>query len=133
PQKFYRALSQGPPTNMVFIPPNTFAMGSPTNEQDRNIFEGPQTTVTLTRGFWIGKHEVTQGEYLDVTGTNPSNFPGDLSRSISSVSWFDATNYCWLLTQRELAAGRISLAAIIVCRRKPSGNVPRAPAPRRVS
>ena len=92
---------------MVFIPPNTFTMGSPTNEVDRNANEGPQTTVTLSRGFWIGKYEVTQGEYLDVTGTNPSEFPGDLSRPVSSVSWPDATNYCWKLTQRELAAGRI--------------------------
>jgi formylglycine-generating enzyme required for sulfatase activity len=107
PQKFYRARLQGPPANMVFVPPNTFTMGSPTNDLDSSSNERPQTTVTLTRGFWIGKFEVTQGEYLDVTGTNPSDFPGDLSRPISSVSWIDATNYCWRLTQRELAAGRI--------------------------
>ena len=107
PQKFYRARLQRPPANMVFIPPNTFTMGSPTNEQDRSIFEGAQTTVTLTRGFWIGKYEVTQGEYLSIMNTNPSEFPGDLSRPVSSVSWPDATNYCWRLTQRELAAGRI--------------------------
>ena len=36
PQKFYRALRQAPPANMVFIPPNTFTMGSPANEQDRD-------------------------------------------------------------------------------------------------
>jgi formylglycine-generating enzyme required for sulfatase activity len=107
PQKFYRVLLQGSPSNMVFISPNTFAMGSATNEFNRNINEGPQTTVTLTHGFWIGKYEVTQGEYLSVMNTNPSEFPGDLSRPVSSVSWFDATNYCWKLTQRELAAGRI--------------------------
>jgi formylglycine-generating enzyme required for sulfatase activity len=106
-RKFYRALLQTPPTNMVFIAPNTFAMGSATNEFNRNINEGPQTTVSLTRGFWIGKYEVTQGEYLSVMNTNPSEFPGDLSRPVSSVSWFDATNYCWKFTQRELAAGRI--------------------------
>ena len=106
-QRFYRALQFTPTANMVFIPPNTFTMGSPTNEPGRNIFEGPQATVTLTRGFWIGKYEVTQGEYLAVTGENPSDFPGDLNRPISSVSWFDATNYCWKLTQQELAAGRI--------------------------
>lgn len=106
-QKFYRALLQSPPTNMVFIPPNTFTMGSPTNELHRQPDEGPQTTVTLTRGFWIGKYEVTQGEYFSVMNTNPSSFPGDLSRPVSSVSWPDATNYCWMLTQRELAAGRI--------------------------
>ena len=106
-RKFYRALLQTPPPNMVFIPPDTFTMGSPTNEPGRNTFEGPQATVTLTRGFWIGKYEVTQGEYLAVTGENPSDFPGDLRRPISSVSWFDATNYCWKLTQQELAAERI--------------------------
>jgi hypothetical protein len=107
PRKFYRALQHSLPTNMVFIPPNTFTMGSPTSELHRDTNEGPQTTVTLSGGFWIGKYEVTQGEYLSVMNTNPSFFPGDLSRPVSSVSWFDATNYCWKLTQRELAAGRI--------------------------
>src|SRR5262245_52312963 len=105
--RFYRALLQTPPTNMVFIPANTFRMGSPTNELHRDPNEGPQTTVILTHGYWIGKYEVTQAEYVDTMGTNPSFFPGDLSRPISSVSWPDATNYCWTLTQRELAAGRI--------------------------
>jgi formylglycine-generating enzyme required for sulfatase activity/Leucine-rich repeat (LRR) protein len=107
PQKFYQALLQGPPANIVFVAANTFVMGSPTNELHRDANEGPQTTVTLSRGFWIGKYEVTQGEYLSVMNTNPSFFPGDLSRPVSSVSWPDATNYCWMLTQRELAAGRI--------------------------
>ena len=107
-RKFYRTFLQSPPANMVFIPPNTFTMGSPANEQDRNAFtEGPQTTVTLTHGYWIGKYEVTQGDYLSVMDTNPSEFPGDLTRPVSSVDWFDATNYCWKLTQRELAAGHI--------------------------
>ena len=108
PHKFYRVLLQSPAANMVFIPPNTFTMGSPTNEQDRGSDEGPQTTVTLSRGFWIGKYEVTQGEYLSLMNTNPSFFPGDLSRPVSSVSWPDATNYCAKLTQQELAAGRIA-------------------------
>ena len=106
-QRFYRALQFTPAANMIFIPPNTFTMGSPTNELHRQANEGPQTTVTLTRGFWIGKNEITQGEYLSVMNTNPSFFPGDLSRPVSSVSWPNATNYCWLLTQRERAAGRI--------------------------
>ncbi len=108
PQKYYRVQRQIPPANMVFIPPGTFTMGSPTNELHRESNEGPQTSVTLTRGFWIGRYEVTQGEYLSVMNTNPSEFPGDLSRPISSVSWPDATNYCWQLTQQELVAGRIA-------------------------
>ncbi len=106
-QKFYRAIRLDAPVNMVFVRPNTFTMGSPTNELHRNANEGPQTQVTLTRGFWIGKYEVTQQEYLAVTGSNPSVFPGDPSRPISSVSWPDATNYCYLLTQQEIGAGHI--------------------------
>lgn len=105
--RIYRALLQPAPTNMVFVPANTFRMGSTTNDPARNTNEGPVTVVTLSRGYWIGKYEVTQGEYLAVTGENPSVFPGDPSRPVSSVSWPHATNYCALLTQREHAAGRI--------------------------
>ena len=64
------------PTNMVFIPPGTFRMGSPTNEVDRDDDEGPQTEVTISRGYWMGKYEVTQGEYEAVMGNNPSYFNG---------------------------------------------------------
>ncbi|HEY6228158.1 MAG TPA: SUMF1/EgtB/PvdO family nonheme iron enzyme [Verrucomicrobiae bacterium] len=108
---FYRVLPQSPPTNMIFVPANTFTMGSPANEFERQADEGPQTIVTLTHGYWIGKYEVTQAEYLAVTGTNPSFFVGDLSLPVSSVSWADATNYCYLLTKRELAAGRIPVGS----------------------
>jgi len=118
--RFYRAFSQQPPTNMVitnmiWISPGTFVMGSPTNEPHRNTNE-TQHTVTLTKGFWIGKYEVTQGEYQTLMATNPSYFNGvqngvdygtDLSRPVEQVSWINATNYCALLTVRERSAGRI--------------------------
>jgi formylglycine-generating enzyme required for sulfatase activity len=107
PQKFYRALRQNSPAGMVFIPPSTFTMGTPANEVNRQADEGPQTTVTITRGFWIGKYEVTQREYQTVIGSNPSQFTGDLDRPVETVSWLDATNYCAKLTERELTAGLI--------------------------
>jgi len=108
PQKFYRAqLIPSPPASMVFIPANTFMLGSPTNEVGHQSDESPQTLVTLSHGYWIGKYEVTQAEYLAVTGENPSGFPGDLNRPIESVSFFAASNYCFLLTQQDLSAGRI--------------------------
>ena len=123
-KRFYRALAMESPTNMVFIPPGTFRMGSPTNEVDRWEWEGPQTAVTISRGYWMGKFEVTQGEYLAVMGINPSWFNGDrtaenwqdygtdLSRPVESVSWFDATAYCAALTEQERAAGRIAANAV---------------------
>jgi len=103
-KRFYRAVVMEAPTNMVFIPPGTFRMGSPTNEVGRYDNEGPQTAVMISRGFWMGKYEVTQGEYLAVMGWNPSRYPGCSSCPVDSVSWFDATNYCAQLTERERTA-----------------------------
>jgi formylglycine-generating enzyme required for sulfatase activity len=111
PQKFYRAQQQTQPANMVFIAPDTFTLGSPNNEVGHQTDEGPQTSVMLTHGFWIGKYEVTQREYLAVTGENPSGFPGDLDRPVESVSFFAASNYCFQLTAQEQAVGRIPLFA----------------------
>jgi formylglycine-generating enzyme required for sulfatase activity len=111
-KRFYRAVAMEAPTNMVFIPPGTFRMGSPTNEVDRRDWEGPQTDVIISRGFWMGKYEVTQGDYLAVLGTNPSSFQppkatADMNRPVESVSWPDAVIYCYVLTERERAALRI--------------------------
>ena len=57
-QRFYRAVSVPAPadTNLVFIQPGTFRMGSPTNEVDRYLWEDPETAVTISRGFWMGKY-----------------------------------------------------------------------------
>ncbi len=107
-RRFYRAMEFAPPTNLVFIPPGTFRMGNPTNEVGRHENEGPQTAVTISRGFWMGKYEVTQGEYLAVMGSNSSSFNGDPNSPVNGVTWYAATNYCGQLTQRELAAGRIA-------------------------
>src|ERR1700757_2910294 len=55
--RFYRAAVFAAPTNLVFIPPGTFMMGSSSNEVDREpipgILEGPQTAVTISKGFWM--------------------------------------------------------------------------------
>jgi eukaryotic-like serine/threonine-protein kinase len=125
-KRFYRAVAMPPPTNMMFIPPGTFRMGSPEDEVDRYDWEGPQTDVIISQGFWIGKYEVTQGDYLAVMGNNPSYFNGilnegtewetdygtDLTRPVEQVSWNDATAYCAALTEREREAGRIAANAV---------------------
>ncbi|MFC0514724.1 formylglycine-generating enzyme family protein [Mucilaginibacter angelicae] len=55
---------------MSWIPAGTFVMGSPETEAGRKPDESPQTTVTLTKGYWIGNTEVTIGEWNAVTGMN---------------------------------------------------------------
>jgi len=62
------------PDNFVRIQGGTFTMGSPANEADRNDNEA-QHRVTVS-SFYMGKYEVTQKEYQEVTGTNPSYFKG---------------------------------------------------------
>ena len=96
-----------PILGMIWIKPGTFVMGSPSTEPGRATHEGPQTVVTLTKGFWMGHHEVTQGEYLKVVGSNPSNFTGDLNRPVETVSWNSAVAYCTTLTTSERTAGRL--------------------------
>ena len=82
-------------------------MGSLPNEEGRDPGE-IQHPVTLTQGFWLSDHEVTQAEYEAVMGSNPSYFKGDLNRPVESVSWNDSVAYCQKLTDRERAWGRIT-------------------------
>ncbi|MBC7771383.1 MAG: formylglycine-generating enzyme family protein [Pyrinomonadaceae bacterium] len=114
--RIYRVLMVAPPPppvvpntppTMVFIPPGSFTMGSPVTEVARGVNEGPQTQVTLTRGFWMDQFEITQAQYLAIVGVNPSYSTNNLNRPVERVTWYDATNYCRLLTVRESAAGRL--------------------------
>jgi len=105
--RFYRSVAFAASTNFVFIPPGTFRMGSPSNEVDRLDNEGPQMSVTISRGFWMGRYLVTQGDYLAIIGTNPSHFVGDTNRPIDNLYWRDASNYVARLTAREVSTGAI--------------------------
>jgi formylglycine-generating enzyme required for sulfatase activity len=107
---------QEPFPGMVWIPAGMFIMGSPASETARLPNEGPQTQVKFTKGFWMGKYEVTQVEYLAVMGINPSKNTGDTLRPVENVDWHDAGNFCAKLTVRERAAKRL-----------PSGYVYRLP------
>jgi formylglycine-generating enzyme required for sulfatase activity len=53
---------------MAWIKPGAFTMGSPENEPGRKPDESPQTSVTLSRGYWIGTTELTIGQWKAVTG-----------------------------------------------------------------
>ncbi len=107
PRRFYRIGVE--PAKMVYIPPGTFTMGSPTNEARREAVEGPQTVVEISRGFWIGKYEVNQADYLSIMGSNQSAFAYDTRLPVESISWTQATAYCQNLTAKERAAGRLPL------------------------
>ncbi|MBI2947870.1 MAG: formylglycine-generating enzyme family protein [Verrucomicrobia bacterium] len=92
---------------LVWISPGTFLMGSPPDEADRGLDEGPQVKIAIAHGYWIGKCEVTQAQYRDVMGINPSHFTGDASRPVEKVSWQEALEYCARITALEQAAGTL--------------------------
>lgn len=80
-------LPGGVTMEMVWCPPGSFTMGSPASEQGHDADE-VQHPVTLTKGFWLGKYEVTQRQWESVTGTNPSRFQSP-DRPVEQVSWED--------------------------------------------
>ncbi len=93
---------------LVRIPAGTFLMGSAGGESGRANNEGPQTQVTLTRDFFVGATDVTQGQYEAIMGTNPSFFKAaGRDAPVESVTWDDAIAFCQKLTERERAAGRL--------------------------
>ena len=88
------------------IPAGKFLMGSPETEKGRDPSE-TQHEVTLTQGFRMGVHEVTQAQYEQVMGKNPSHFKG-ATLPVETVSYDDALAFCQKLSDlpAEKAAGR---------------------------
>jgi tetratricopeptide (TPR) repeat protein len=70
-------------------------MGGNNGESD----EKPVHQVTVS-GFYMGKYEVTQKEYRELMGTNPSNFKGD-NLPVENVSWHEAIEYCNKRSRKE--------------------------------
>lgn len=94
--------------DFLWLEPGSFTMGSAPDEPSRNKAEGPRMHVTLTKGFWLGRTEVTQAQYEAIAGTNPSTFAAAGPQAPADrVSWLDAMKYCRLLNERERAAGRL--------------------------
>ncbi|MEZ5535314.1 MAG: formylglycine-generating enzyme family protein [Thiolinea sp.] len=74
-----------------WIPPGTFVMGSPENEEGRTGAE-EQHQVILSYGFWLGETTVTQALWEAVIGENPSHFKGE-QRPVDTVSWDDCQDF----------------------------------------
>jgi len=110
----------------VWCPPGSFMMGSNGNEQDKAIKslpkelpakprtaterairnEGPQHRVTLTKGFWMARTEVTQAQWQQIMGNNPSKFKDmGLDGPVETVSWNDCQVF--LKKLNELSVSKI--------------------------
>jgi len=68
--------------NMVLIPSGEFLAGEP------NLLKG-----IVVKEFYIDKYEITQREYEQVMGNNPSFFKGT-NNPVEQVTWYEADEYC---------------------------------------
>ena len=98
-------LGNGVELELVWIPPGEFMMGCVPPEAH---FEGPVHKVNITKGFWMGKYEVTQAQWNVIIGANPSHFkngkngaPQDTSNyPVEDVSWYNCQEFLKKLSQK---------------------------------
>lgn len=99
----------------VWIPPGEFMMGGDQRPEDVVQLGGgevamykcehPQRRVTLSCGFWLGKYEVTQAQWEEVMGKNPSHFMGDGRLPVEQVSWYDCQKFIAILNSMVMGGG----------------------------
>jgi formylglycine-generating enzyme required for sulfatase activity len=97
---------------LVPIPAGKFLMGSPADERERDL-EELQHEVVIGKRFYMGMHEVTQGQFQRVLGKNGSHFlpknGGGPDHPVEQVRWTEAVAFCTRLSQldAEGKAGRV--------------------------
>jgi eukaryotic-like serine/threonine-protein kinase len=92
-------LGNGVTLEMVKIPAGSFVMGSPNSENKRENDEGPQHTVNLQE-FYMGRYPVTQEQYQQIMGKNPSSFQKGGKYPVEQVSWNDCQDFLSRLSQK---------------------------------
>ena len=109
----------------VWIPAGNFLMGSTLDQLQSSHYE---REVRMSEGFWIGKYEVTQGEWEAVMGTNPSRFSNRGPRyPVENVSWHDTQAFIRRLNERESGSRYVYRLPRFIRRLNGSGHVYRLP------
>jgi formylglycine-generating enzyme len=98
PQNFTNGLGM----KFTWISPGSFMMGSPKEEEDRepNGADETQHKVTLTKGFYMGVYTVTQEQWQEVMGNNPSEFKGEKNLPVDNISWNDCQEFIKKMTKK---------------------------------
>lgn len=84
--------------DLILVNGGSFSMGSPESERQRHEDE-IYHTVTIS-SFYVDPYEVTQRDYRQIIGKNPSHFDGD-DLPVDSVTWYDAVTYCNRLSESK--------------------------------
>ncbi len=97
--------------SLCWCPPGRFVMGSPRDEVERRPEEDP-VAVTLTKGFWMAKHEMTQGRWKKI-GPLPGDLTDELPAGddlpVGNVSYTEAAAFCERLTRLSHESGALPM------------------------
>ncbi len=94
----------------VWIPAGSFMMGSPNKEKLRAASE-IQHKVTLTKGFYMGVYTVTQEQWKEIMGDNPSESKGEKNLPVEQVSWNDCQEFIKKLREKDKKTYRLPTEA----------------------
>lgn len=78
---------------MVLVSAGTFRLGSLPTEQGHRDAEGPVRRVEIAKSFYLGKYQITQGQYKAVMGSSPSEFVGD-NLAADQITHREALLFC---------------------------------------
>ena len=115
------SLPGGASLAMIYIAPGTFQMGAPSDEEpERRDDEGPVHEVVISKGFWLGKYEITQGQWEAVMNTKPwqdsnnqdkANVQSNSSHPAVYISWNDVRDFITRLNAAGSAVYRLPTEA----------------------
>ncbi len=95
---------------LCWCPPGRFTMGSPPGEPERRPGEN-QVDVTLSRGFWMGKYEATQGQWkrvmIQLPGALTAELPAGDDFPVGNVNFPEAEAFCQKLTELGRRSGSL--------------------------
>ncbi len=101
PRELTLDLGGGVTMELVYIKPGTFVMGGESKTDGRfECVELPKHGVKLTKGFYLGKYEVTQAQYQAIMGSNPSRSTKAPNCPVDNVAAPDALEFCEKLAEK---------------------------------
>jgi len=105
-------LGNGVTMEFIYVKPGKFVMGGENEKEGRfACVEVPKHGVELTQGFYLGKYEVTQSQYMAAMGQNPSRSTKGANCPVDNVSEPDAQQFCIRLSEITNVEARLPTEA----------------------
>ncbi|MBT3201787.1 MAG: SUMF1/EgtB/PvdO family nonheme iron enzyme [Phycisphaerales bacterium] len=112
PRELKLDLGGGVTMELVYIKPGAFIMGGVSKTDGRfTCVEVPKHAVTITKGFYLGKYEVTQAQYQAIMGSNPSRSTKSPDCPVDNISEPDALKFCEVLAEKTGREARLPTEA----------------------